>query len=75
MSFRSFAPWLPHLPWVAAAVVLAAGVLSWATRRDVPAEPVAQQSPPVYHIDEESFRNSLKLEDLYGEMPLLEDKR
>lgn len=62
---------LHHLPWIAAGLVLAAGLVVYATRPSVrtvlttPAPETPEGERPVFRMDEDTFRKSLKLDELY----------
>jgi hypothetical protein len=71
---RSFSRWLPHLPWLAAIVVLAVGVVA-SSRRPAEEAPVTQENPPTFHMDESAFRQTLNLDELYDPAAVPEENR
>jgi hypothetical protein len=65
-TVRAVARHLHHLPWVAAAVILAAGLTSWAMRPPE-AAPVPEPQQPAVMIDEKAFRQALMPGDSQGD--------
>jgi hypothetical protein len=65
---RSFAPvlrWLPHVPWIAAVVVLVVGIVGWSARPSSESvKPAPEPIAPPVQFDEQAFRQALNLEEL-----------